>query len=150
MDSNHPFIAPKASELPPWTPTWALYERPTVWKAPNLLASIPLWFSRNLNTVDTVEEPITMFPYHYGSHATWIWPGTMFIIKDVSIPLWFSRNLSDGNWQLKMVKKFPYHYGSHATSKKVSRIISALRVSIPLWFSRNRFHYKIIIYDYGN
>jgi len=33
------------------------------------LVSIPLWFSRNVTTKHS-EFAATMFPYHYGSHAT--------------------------------------------------------------------------------
>jgi len=110
--------------------------------------SIPLWFSRNdlkalkekaaamgFHTTMVLTQRVhfaekneqgVMFPYHYGSHATSFIKVILSRFK-VSIPLWFSRN-------------------------KISIKEKAVKigVSIPLWFSLNRFHYKIIIYDYGN
>jgi len=79
----------------------------------------------------------TMFPYHYGSHAT-IEDNTVAhdFIFNVSIPLWFSRNSSDSVTEIKSNTEFPYHYGSHATSYFIIYNY-ILYVSIPLWFSRN-------------
>ena len=54
--------------------------------------SIPLWFSRNYPYRTVVNLPF-MFPYHYGSHATFALRPSLFRLK----------------W-------FPYHYGSHATA----------------------------------
>ena len=85
---------------------------------------------------DVVTHDYT-FPYHYGSHATYV---TYLFIKAlmtvsiplwfsrngnrnrlllihvyVSIPLWFSRNEKDHGLELYTLSEFPYHYGSHAT-----------------------------------
>jgi len=70
------------------TQRW-LYER----KSQGIKVSIPLWFSRN-SLQSGCTQSLTLFPYHYGSHAT---KGKVSRISKVNF-------------------KFPYHYGSHATS----------------------------------
>ena len=77
-----------------------------------------------------------MFPYHYGSHATYLRIAFCPPLL-VSIPLWFSRNAIELPGFL-LRRMFPYHYGSHATGRIVVICIAFLHVSIPLWFSRNR------------
>jgi len=58
----------------------------------------------------------TVFPYHYGSHAT----GP---VSTETLCAGFS---------------FPYHYGSHATGNQEKKEPGKeFGVSIPLWFSRN-------------
>jgi len=101
-----------------------------------LEVSIPLWFSRNTDVQEAIDLG-TMFPYHYGSHAT--------VVSGRSVTGKFRR--------------FPYHYGSHATddesyrafaaksfhttmvlTQQVNSLFKKLKfniVSIPLWFSRN-------------
>jgi len=56
----------------------------------------------------------TLFPYHYGSHATDYEMKYIGVKFFVSIPLWFSRN----------------------SLKELVEYVEAA-VSIPLWFSRN-------------
>jgi len=77
--------------------------------------SIPLWFSRNEDDSNEVDEVLTCF------HTTMVLTQPIYssskdlYTEKVSIPLWFSRNTprrassSTGN------TPFPYHYGSHAT-----------------------------------
>ena len=113
------------------------------------------------------------FPYHYGSHATDYhveillknrssFHTTMVLTQQTKQQYDASEHnicfhttmvltqRAIGKHVLVGKNSFPYHYGSHATAFWYQIRNGPSHVSIPLWFSRNRFHYKIIIYDYGN
>jgi len=99
--------------------------------------SIPLWFSRNKLRKRHGYKLISKFPYHYGSHATNIYP-TTYILDTSSFHTTMvltQRLTMDFNELWKTA--FPYHYGSHATLSLAVRRQPFCTVSIPLWFSRN-------------
>jgi len=97
-----------------------------------------------------------MFPYHYGSHATWKLWRKFHQFKYVSIPLWFSRNKGLSLLSSAVARRF------HTTMVLTQRqepilIFHILIVSIPLWFSRNclrtlrlSWRAKMFPYHYGS
>ena len=52
--------------------TMVLTQRGTVFTAVqgSIRVSIPLWFLRNLDEMETISSFTVLFPYHYGSYAT--------------------------------------------------------------------------------
>jgi len=87
---------------------------------------------------------IMLFPYHYGSYATyelscarsesgsvsiplWFLRNACLLCptrrrQGVSIPLWFLRNYYNMQQIAKMTGMFPYHYGSYATHEGVKEL----------------------------
>jgi len=106
--------------------------------------SIPLWFLRNLHGLRYGRACKGVFPYHYGSYATW--DSDIQESHSPSFPYHYgSYATQEGRCGTPHSVTFPYHYGSYATRepKVLWRLIVA-SVSIPLWFLRNE-HEKLII-----